>query len=315
MGGRASFRGDTMQKRFQFSVASMQYQEVFQFQDKALSSIDQAAARRMVKVFDQAWATRLWSQVPMLPTRPQGGWRQEPKEARRDLQNTFQLNALAMDMGILRSELAMVGSFRQFIRRAREAVRLFDMRVGPPWWIGDRAFLEVAYVASQEQEKPDRELNESLWCHWGDDAEDTPYWVAENFFDHLHACEADILGQCRWARKSHGWTKDEYKANLLLNWQVLMQPHLAICPDDEEFSSRRPDTFPHQHELRRLIRLLNKETVHAADASSAAAGAAAAAPGESLGADALRRPRRPRTRDVEADHVDVRQDRMVVPVG
>jgi hypothetical protein len=246
-----------MKKKLPIAQQRMPQQQVFQFQDQALASLDVKAAKKVLEVFDQAWATRLWTQVPMIPWKPEPGWKQNKDKAyRRELQNTFQLNALSVDMGIEREELAKVPSFRAFVTRAKEAVRLFDLRVGPPWWIRDREFLESAYIASQEQEHPEPELADHLWSYWGDDAMTTPYWVAQNFFDHEHASSADIMGQVVSAKSYSKWDNELYRQTLLLNWQVTMQPLLAYAPDSE-LGHPWEDTFPHQFELKRLIRLLN----------------------------------------------------------
>lgn len=275
-----------MQQRFDFKPSSSPRQQVFQFQDKALAALDSQTAKSIVKVFDQAYAMRLWSTVPMLPGRPPAGWRSEKDRlSRRELQNTYQLNALCIDMSIDRHDLAKVPSFRAFERRARAAVRFFDLRIGPPWWINNKEFLESAYISAQEQEVPDTDMNDDLECYWGECA-DVPYWVAQSFFDNLHATESDVMSQVIWARRSHGWTNAEYRANMLLNWQVTFQPLLAYAPDTD-LPYAWANTFPHQFELRRLIRLLDtkprgrpeRSLIHADNARPAAARRTSAALG------------------------------------
>lgn len=283
-----------MQRKLRLKQSAESYQQVFEFQSDALASLERKQAEQTLSVFDQAWANRLWQQVPMLPTRPESGWRHVEISERRDLQNTFQLNALAIDMGVERHDLAIVSNFGHFKRRAKAGVRLFDVRIGPPWWISDREFLEAAYVASQEQELPDQELSDTLECYWGDCAK-VPYWVAQCAMDNIHAGEADIMGQVRSSRSHEKWDNAAYRAHLLLNWQVEVQPLLAYEPDYECYAGKRAITFPHQAELKKLIRLLNlkprgrpQRNLNAVDAVVAPASSTPAVARKPHHADALR---------------------------
>jgi len=255
-------------------------QKIFQLEPIVLSSIDRVQAQRAQNVFDQAMFSRLYTLTPMLPSRPPQGWRSaKGLDERRDIQNTYQTAALAFDMGIPRCDIAgMARNFDHFQIIAREAVRLFDIRIGPPWWINDREFLEAAYTAIMAQEEPaDKETMEHLSCYVGDDGPPWPQWQAESFFDHSNACEGDIVHCCwmnyyqqppwieaeqryAWPRRSRlkaGVSRIEAEASMLLNWQVMHQPDFTLNYQDEQDSYRARTSYPHRAEERRLMRILN----------------------------------------------------------
>lgn len=261
-------------------------QQIFLLQANVLSCLQRPDVERWRKVFDQAYVNRAFcsESAPMLPTRPDRGWKQDrTTEARQALLNTYQTAAFAYDIGVPRCRLALdFNGFRQFMLYAREAVRLFDIRIGPPWWIRDRDFLEMVYTAVMAQEEQCTDwLADSLSCYWGmEGVRDTPQWMAESFFDTEHSNSANIIEQCRWHYyEADGKTvkpgKDpmEAKLSMLLNWQVIWQPHFALQGTDIQGSYRARTAFPHRAEERRLIGLLNamprgrpQKVLHAAHA-------------------------------------------------
>jgi len=246
---------------------------VFEFQDRAqrvftrenhlLASLEEKEARRLQRVWAQAWACRLWTPVPMLPTRIPA-WRSADRSSRQDLQNTYQLAALAFDIGVPRIRLAHLRSFREFELAAKESARFFDLRIGPPWWSQDRDYLEMAYTAAMEQEKEDPEILAEVACYLGDDISPMPSWMAQSWLDNEHARSADIMSQAWHHYYKDGVLRpdkdaDEAKATLLLNWQVMEQPRLSLWVDEEDDTYTYEGTFPHRNELRRLIRLLGSQ--------------------------------------------------------
>lgn len=248
-------------------------QRVFWFENDALGSVEVRVAEAVKAIWGMGMANRLGMDLPMLPTPAIPGWRSAPHEDRAHLQNTFQTSAIAMDLGISRYNLALFRSFRHFQLAAREAVRYFDIRVGPPWWVLDREYLEMAYTAVMHQEETDDEINACVESYWGEVPDGTPYWVAQCYMDWVHAGHASIIDMARyhvWERGQiggkllRGYTLEEAKALLLINWQVTHQPRIAIEDwSDTEWESpkartlMRENTFTHRHALRRLIRALN----------------------------------------------------------
>jgi len=257
-----------MQQRFDLRYArAPNGQRVFQFENDLLASLDAAEAERIKRVWDQAYYYPFGNAMPMMPTHPETGWRGVKDSAgRASLQTTYQMNSMAVDMGVDRSALASFPSFEQFRGAAQEGYRLFDLRVGPPWWSQDREYLEMAYTCAMAQEEPDRETS---WCvedYLGEGAENTPMWQAQTMLDHEYAHSSNIVQCARWAVYGHGekpvlqpgWTEEDARATVLLNWQITEQPRVALGIDlPEDVDHLRIGTFPHRHELRRLVRSLN----------------------------------------------------------
>jgi len=253
------------QKRFAHSHEPVPTQRVFQWENRLLASLEVAEAERIKRVWQQAYYHPFGSKMPMLPTRPPQGWRQTPPEERAHMQTTYQTNAMAVDMDVPRWQLAMFPNFRQFEVAAREAVRHFDLRIGPPWWNTDRDFLEMVYTTAKHQEEPDPETSMCVEGYWGEGAADTPYWQAQTFLDHEYAGSSNLVNMARYSIYGcdhenpvlqPGWTEEDAKATLLLNWQVIEQPRVALeLPDCDEHL--RIGTFPHRHELRRIVRSLS----------------------------------------------------------
>jgi len=257
-----------MRKKFALNPSPPPTQRVFRYENRLLASLEVSEATRIKRVWDQAYYHPFGSNMPMLPERVDANWRSTPPTKCADLLTTYQTNAVAMDMGIDRVDLAAFPNFRQFRYAARDGTRFFDQRVGPPWWSTDREFLEVAYTAAMHQEEPDEFLNESLSCYWGECA-DTPMWAAQSFFDAEHASSSNIVGgatmHCYGLDSSKpvlraGWTQEAAKATILLNWQITEQPRLSLgeCElEKEEAETLHQNTFPHRHELKRIVRALN----------------------------------------------------------
>jgi hypothetical protein len=256
-------------------------QQIFHLQAAVLSSLDRAAAERSQQVFEQAWANRLWMTIPMLPTRPATAWRNASSlKDRQELQNTYQTAAFAFDLGIPRCLLApQLRNFTQFTMLAREAVRHFDLRIGPPWWVHgrNRAFLESMYTAIMAQEElASQDEMECVGAYLGE-VDDLTMWQADSFMDYVHGEQSDIIRQCeihyyeqpRWLPEEQRYefpersrlklNRDPLEAqiSMLLNWQVLFQPRFAFDGTDQPGSYRAKTAFPHRAEERRLMRLLS----------------------------------------------------------
>lgn len=257
------------------TVSRAPRQQIFHLQSKVLSSLDRRDAERALRVFDQAWVYRLWSLIPMLPTMPEQGWRRiKELNRRQQIQNTYQTAAFAFDIGVPRVDLARrFTTFQQFRSCSLEATRLFDPRIGPPWWISNREFLQAMYVAVQTQEEPADEWTMSC-LDWEEGP--VPQWEAESTLDHDHANQADIIGQCEshyyeTARRDEegnvlveerrklrsGKDKVEAELSMLLNWQAMWQPYFTVTNRDQPESYRSTSAYPHRAEMRRLLRILN----------------------------------------------------------
>lgn len=241
-------------------------QMVFQHESALLASLDRAHAKRLMKVYDSTVIYRLWSQIHMLPTRPESGWRTATSTiARQALQNTYQTAAFAYDIGCQRSELAhLARNFKHFGILAREATRLFDLRIGPPWWVRNSSYLEMVYTAIMAQQEPADEETVSCVEGYLGDCSDLPQWEAESYLDWVHSTEADTIGMCRLHYYNDRKVKPEFdpleaELSLLLNWQITYQPRFTIDLRDCQGSYVARTSYPHRAEERRLIRALNTQ--------------------------------------------------------
>ena len=248
------------------TASTQKRQMVFQHESALLASLDRAHAERLMQVYDSTVIYRLWSQIHMLPTRPETGWRGATSTSdRQALQNTYQTAAFAYDIGYHRHDLAhLARDFKHFGLLAREAVRLFDLRIGPPWWVRNADYLEMVYTAVMAQQEPaDKETVSCVQGYLGD-CPGIPQWEAESFLDWVHSTEADCIGMSRLHYYDDRVLKPEFdpleaELSLLLNWQVTYQPRFTIDFRDRQDSYVSRSSYPHRAEERRLIRVLNTQ--------------------------------------------------------